>query len=149
MSSIPGCVIWIFFTLILPAHYGSGVDSASNRNEYQEYFLGGKGGRCVRVTTLPPSCAVIMKSGNLNFLELSGPLQAWNGTALPLPLLDKLFLISNFRRVLNAVFFVLGDYPTSEFCMPTFRNTVFYMVFRNVDTKFRTQGNHPKQRIPH
>ena len=29
----------------------------SNRNEYQEYFLGGKGGRCVGLTTLPPSCA--------------------------------------------------------------------------------------------
>jgi hypothetical protein len=28
-----------------------------------------------------------MKSGNLNFLELSGPLQACNGTALPLPFL--------------------------------------------------------------
>ena len=28
-------------------HYGPGVDSASNRNEYREYFLGGKGGRCV------------------------------------------------------------------------------------------------------
>jgi hypothetical protein len=27
-----------------------------------------------------------MKSGNLNFLEPSGPLQAGNGTALPLPL---------------------------------------------------------------
>jgi len=38
------------------SHYGPGVDSASNRNEYQEYFLGGKGGRCVRLTTLPPSC---------------------------------------------------------------------------------------------
>jgi len=34
------------------------------------------------MTTLPPSCA-IMKSGNLNFLEPSGPLQACNGTALP------------------------------------------------------------------
>ena len=28
----------------------------------------GKDGRCVRLTTLPPSCAVVMKSGNLNFL---------------------------------------------------------------------------------
>jgi len=45
--------------------------------------LGGKGGRCVRLTTLPPSCAVVMKSGNLSFLEPSGPLQACNGTALP------------------------------------------------------------------
>ena len=46
-------------------------------------FPGGKGGRCVRLTTLQPSCAVVMKSGNLNFLEPSGPLQACNGTALP------------------------------------------------------------------
>jgi hypothetical protein len=43
----------------------------------------GKGGRCVRLITLPPSCAVVMKSGNLKFLETSGPLQACNGTALP------------------------------------------------------------------
>jgi len=34
-----------------------GVDSASNRNEYHEYFLGGKGGQCIGLTTLPPSCA--------------------------------------------------------------------------------------------
>jgi hypothetical protein len=37
--------------------YGPGVESASNRCEYQEYFLGGKGGRCVGLTALPPSCA--------------------------------------------------------------------------------------------
>ena len=67
------------------SHYGPEVDSASNRNEYQEYFLGGKSGRCVRLINLPLSCAVVMKSGNLNFLEPSGPLQACNGTALPLP----------------------------------------------------------------
>ena len=56
-----------------------------NRNEYQEYFSwGGKGCRCLRLTTLPPSCAVVTKSGNFNFLEPSGPLQVCNGTALPL-----------------------------------------------------------------
>jgi hypothetical protein len=44
----------------------------------------GKGGRCVRLTTLSPSCAFIMKSGNLNFLEPSGPLQACNWTGLPI-----------------------------------------------------------------
>jgi len=48
-------------------------------------FPGGKGGRCVRLTDLPPSCAVVMKSGNLNFLEPCGPLQACNGSSLPLP----------------------------------------------------------------
>ena len=42
------------------SHYGTGVDSASNRNEYQEYFLGSKEGQWVRLTTLPPSCAVVM-----------------------------------------------------------------------------------------
>ena len=36
------------------------------------------------LTTLPPSCVTVMKSGNLNFLEPFGPLQACNGTALPL-----------------------------------------------------------------
>ena len=40
---------------------------------------------------LPPSCAVVTKSGNINFLETSGPFQACNGTALPLPL--PLFLV--------------------------------------------------------
>ena len=67
------------------SHYGPGVDSASNRNEYQEHFMGVKSGRCVRLTTLPQSCAVVTKSGSLNFLEPSGPLQACNGTDIPLP----------------------------------------------------------------
>ena len=43
----------------------------------------GKGGLCVRLTTLPPSCAVVMKSESLNFLEPSGPLWTCNGIALP------------------------------------------------------------------
>ena len=41
--------------------------------------------RPVRKTdNLPPSCAVVTKSGNLNFLEPSGLVQACNGTDLPL-----------------------------------------------------------------
>jgi hypothetical protein len=49
---------WNFsFTYFFRPHYGPGVDSVSNRNEYQEYFLGGKGGRCIGLTTLPSSCA--------------------------------------------------------------------------------------------
>jgi hypothetical protein len=39
--------------------------------------------RAVReADNLTPPCAVVMKSGNLNILEPSGPLQACNGTAL-------------------------------------------------------------------
>jgi hypothetical protein len=32
-----------------------GVDSASDRNEYQEYILVGKSGRCLGITNLQPS----------------------------------------------------------------------------------------------
>ena len=46
-----------FIDIILPAALWPGVDSASNKNEYKEYFLGSKGGRCIGLTTLPPSCA--------------------------------------------------------------------------------------------
>jgi len=59
-----------------------GLDSASNRNDYQEYFLGGKGGRCVGLTTLPPSCADCLESGSLNLLDPSGTLQACKGITL-------------------------------------------------------------------
>ena len=34
------------------------------------------------------------------------------------------FLISNFRRVLNILCFLLGSSPASELYMPTFRNTL-------------------------
>jgi hypothetical protein len=33
------------------------LDSDSKGNEYQQYFLEGKGGCCIRLTTAPPSCA--------------------------------------------------------------------------------------------
>ena len=59
-GSIPAGVIGIFIYIkSFRSPYDPGFDSASNRNEYQEHFLGGKGGRCVRLTTLP-SCAVVM-----------------------------------------------------------------------------------------
>ena len=66
----------------------------------------GKGGRCVGLTTLPPSCAVVMKSGNLNFLEPSGPLQACNGTALPFTLYEPdisllIFQVPSFYQVIR------------------------------------------------
>ena len=58
----------------------------------------GKGGRCVRLTTLPPSCAVLMKSGSLNFLEPSVPLQACNGTASPLPSIQEGTSVAHWLR---------------------------------------------------
>jgi len=38
------------------------------------------------------------------------------------------FLIVNFRRVLNVMCFLVGNSPASEFYMPTFRNTLFYLI---------------------
>jgi len=49
-------------------YYGLGIDSASNRNKYQQYLLGGKGGRCLSLTTLIHSHAVC--------LEILGALRA-------------------------------------------------------------------------
>ena len=72
---------FFLLTLSFRPHYSPGVDSVSNRNKYQEYFLAGKGCRCVRLTTLPPSCAV-MKSASLNLLEPPGPVQACTGIVL-------------------------------------------------------------------
>jgi len=63
---------------------GPGVDWASNRYEYQKYFLGGKGGRCIGLTTLPPLCADCLEVREPQFPEPSVPVQACAGTALPL-----------------------------------------------------------------
>ena len=42
-GSIAACVSGFFIDIrSFRSHYGPGVDSASNRNEYQEYFLGVK-----------------------------------------------------------------------------------------------------------
>ena len=83
-GSIPAGVSGFFIDIkSFRSHYGPGVDSASNRNEYEEYVLGVKAA-VRKADNLPPSCAVVTKSGNLNFLETSGPLQACNGTDLVL-----------------------------------------------------------------
>ena len=49
--------------------------AASNRNEYPGYLLGGKGGRCIGVTTLPNSCD--------DSLERMGASTTWNPQGLP------------------------------------------------------------------
>ena len=38
-------------------YYDPGIESASNRNKYPEYLLGGKGVRCLGMINLSPSCA--------------------------------------------------------------------------------------------
>ena len=62
------------------------------------------------------------------------------------------FLISNFRRVVNDILFLLDDSPEPEFYVPTFRNTLFLFflltrpmkmdqcVPKRLHTKFRSRG---------
>jgi hypothetical protein len=46
-----------FIDIIHPARTMALGSTQPIKNEYQEYFLGDKGGRCLGLTTLPPSCA--------------------------------------------------------------------------------------------
>jgi hypothetical protein len=68
----------IFFMTSFRPHYGPGVDAACNTNEYQEYFLWVKGGRCVGLT-LPPSCADVHEIWEP---QTPGTFRACNGIAL-------------------------------------------------------------------
>ena len=69
------------------SHYGPGIDSASNRNEYQEHFQGGKGGRCVRLKTYHHSVPL---SRNL------GTLTSWNPLGHSRPVTGLLYLLHFF-----------------------------------------------------
>ena len=87
---IPDYIIGIFsLTQSFQPHDGCGVDSA---------------GRCVGLTTLPPSCVEIMlKSGSLNLPESSGTVQPCNGIALPfiyITLNTEINLLKTKRRLL-------------------------------------------------
>ena len=68
------------------SHYGPGVDSASNRNEYQEYFLGGKGGRCVRLATYHHPVPLSRNLGTLTSWSPLGPSGPVTGLICLLPL---------------------------------------------------------------
>jgi hypothetical protein len=67
-----------------------GVDSASNRNEYQECFLGGKDGRCLGLTTLPPSC--------VDYLEIWWVSTSWNPVGQSRRVMGLLYLYRRMRH---------------------------------------------------
>jgi len=68
---------WNFLlTYSFRPHYDPAVDSASKRNEYQDYFLTVKTASAYHFHV-----PIVLKSGSLNLLEPSGPVQACNGIA--------------------------------------------------------------------
>ena len=94
-------------------------------------FPGSKAGRCVRLTSLPPSCAVVMKSGNLNFLEPTGPLQACNGTDLPLHI-EKVSASRNIQDNINCFKVIRSVHPLYQrtpFIISLCRHFLFCHVF--------------------
>jgi hypothetical protein len=83
-GSIPCCVSGFFIDIkSFRSHYGPGVDSAFNRNEYQALFPGGKGGRCVRLTTYHHPVPLSRNLGTLN---------SWNPLGLSRCVMGLLFI---------------------------------------------------------
>jgi len=84
-GSIPAGVSGFFIDIkSFRSHYGPGVDSSSNRNEYQEHFPGGKNGRCVRLTTYHHPVPLSRNLGTLTF---------WNPLGLSRPVMGLLYLL--------------------------------------------------------
>ena len=87
MRKVPGSILNLEFLIdiIIPGLLWSGVDSDTNRNEFQEYFVGGKGGRCVGLTTLPPS--------SVDCLWNLDAWTSWNPQGLSRPVMGFLYLL--------------------------------------------------------
>ena len=57
-----------------------------------------------KADNLPPSCAVVTKSGNLNFLEPSGSLRDSNGTALHLYIYIYIYNVMRYSFDISCAF---------------------------------------------
>ena len=76
-----------------------------------------------KADNLPPLCAVVTKSGKLNFLEPTGAVQACNGTALLLPFTSNTVL--SYTRIAHGK----DDYRGRERRLRVFENGVLRRIF--------------------
>ena len=112
-------IFFIFYWQSFRPNNCSAVDSASNRNEYQEYFLGDKGGRCVGLTTLPPSCA--------DCPEIREPQPT--GTLWACPDLYRYYFIIT-SRLLNPLQLICTDFTSYKFCSsPNIQFQIYALLF--------------------
>ena len=122
------CIKFIlFWNDTLHVSDGLSVHHQEFKTVHTGVFPGGKGGRCVRLTTLPPSCAVVTKSGSLNFLEPSGPLPACNGTDLPFYLLPPIPHYISLIQIYNLWCYIFFRFYYYYYMTP---NTDCYIFFR-------------------
>jgi hypothetical protein len=91
------------------------------------------------LTNLPPSCAVVLKSGKVNFLENSGLLQACNGTALILLLL-LLLLLKLLWRICEKTLRVNLKYWEKILFQCNFFTPIFHVDWKGIEIKPR-HGN--------
>ena len=72
-----------------------------------------------------------MKSGNLNFLEPCGPLQACNGTALRLPIIYVVNLHDVWRFEFTSAYMVFGCHCS------LYKNNFLFVVISNSGSRLR------------
>jgi hypothetical protein len=89
---------WCHSNFSLTQYYGPGVDSA-NGNDYQRYFLGDKGGRCIGLIIVPSSCQNCHE-----ILESQRPptLRACTGVILPFSFAVRIQENSEFPCIKNT-----------------------------------------------
>ena len=115
-GSIPAGVSGFFIDIkSFRSHYGSGVDSASNRNEYQEHFLGVKSSRCIRLSTYHHP---VLLSRNL------GTLTSWNPLSPSGPVTALLYLYS----ILYSCFHIPCGLTCAPFCLSKICITIYNII---------------------
>jgi hypothetical protein len=112
------------------------VDSASNRNEYQEFSWGLNGGRCIRLTNLPPSVSRLSRENvRASMPQPYGPSRPIRGIAFvctymcPIP--------NGFRD--NVISLYSSNFVDKKQILRTVSNTGIYCSSDKVGTVYIVQ----------
>ena len=91
-----------------------------------------------KADNLPPSRDVVTKSGNLNYLEPCGPVQASNRTALTVRTQQEI-LITLFRK-LSVVLVELVPIQPGQETVPIVIYIRLYLLIKGLDTPETCRG---------